>query len=418
MSQILVASSEDIIEQILVQCWLFEARAGDHDGARRKAERTLERLLAGGLPCATGPHGALRLDPYAANNAIKSRAGDPADEAWGNWQQTTHRNAASLPPAGHLYRFTMRREWHIYAAAPGRPLVFRLPLPLRETQRGPALVRLLEPADALIDMRQTPGRVELRLDAARCRGPVVAQMEVEFVGGETRDALVASSPLGEACDATNQIWLREREGYLSPCAAVTTLAAALARDCTTVRELVHATWEWLMTNLHFGDVHREDLAPEDSLGSVLQSRLADCVLGSSLLVAICRARGVPARLVSGFLLHPANLGPHAWAEVQIAAGQWVPFDFGSWCYCAGNARDPVWGNYFRGRVDARFLAEVAPRDFTGWGSAAPPQRWYRLERLRGERIEHTLHALPDGALVRRDLLDLQIKGPAPAACET
>jgi hypothetical protein len=162
-----------------------------------------------------------------------------------------------------------------------------------------------------------------------------------------------------------------------------------------------------MTHLRFGDVHRADLDQDDPLGGLLQTRLADCVLGSSLLVALCRARGIPARMASGYLLHPANLGPHSWAEVRLAPDLWVPFDYGSWCYCAGDPSDPVWGKFFRGRIDARFLAELAPRDFTGWGSAPPPKRWFRLERLRGDRIEHTLHALPEGSLFRRDLLELQ-----------
>jgi len=409
MPSILVASAEEIVEQIVVQCWMFEARAGDLAGARRKAERTLERLLARGLPATRAADGALRLDPYAANNALKSRAGDPADEAWQPWQDTTHRNATSLPAAAQLYRLAMRREWHSYAAAPGRPLVFRLPLPLRDTQRGTARVRLIEPAGALIDQRETPGRVELRLDAGAVRGPVVAEMEVQFVGAEAGDALAPAAALGTPVEASEEIWLRDREGLLAPSAAVAALAAELARGRTDARELVHAIWDWLMRNLRFGDVHRETLDAQDPLGGLLQSRLADCVLGSSLLVALCRACGVPARLLTGYLLHPANLGPHSWAEVRLAPGHWVPFDFGSWCYCAGDPDDPVWGHFFRGRVDARFVAEVAPREFTGWGSAAPPPRWYRLERLRGDRIEHTLHALPDGALVRRDLLDLKIE---------
>jgi hypothetical protein len=295
---------------------------------------------------------------------------------------------------------------------PGRPLVFRLPLPLRAAQRGAVQVRLLEPAGALIDLRETPGRVELRLDPTATRGPVVAELRVQFIGADQSEATVPSASVGAPVDPADQVWLREREGLITPSPAVAALAADLAPPTASARDLVYAAWDWLMNNLRFGDVHREDLDPDDPLGGLLQSRLADCALGSSLLVGICRARGVPARLLTGFLLHPANLGPHSWAEVRVAEDHWAPFDYGSWCYCAGDPHDPQWGHFFRGRVDARFLAEVAPRDFTGWGSAPPPARWYRLERLRGDRIEHTLHALPDGSLVRRDLLDLQVGDPA------
>jgi hypothetical protein len=410
MSQLFVASADDVIEQIIVQCWLFQARAGDYSDARARAERTLERLLSKGLPYKTGPNGLL-LDPYAANNMIKSRVGEPADDAWVDWQQTTRRNAVSLPAALHLYRFSLHREWHAYVATAGRPVVLRLPLPLRETQRGPARVRLLQPAETPLEIRETPGRVELRLDSTAIRGPIVAELVVEFLGSEVGDSMAPSAPIGASVDSEDQIWLREREGLIAPSAKVAALAEQLARESSNVREFVYAAWEWLMTELRFGDVHRAALHSHDPLGGLLQNRLADCISGSSLLVALCRARGIPARIASGFLLHPANLGPHSWAEVRLARNLWVPFDYGSWCYCAGDSSDPVWGRFFRGRIDARFLAEVAPRDFTGWGSAPPPERWFRLERLRGERIEHTLHALPDGSLFRRDLLDLQIVGP-------
>lgn len=411
MTQHLVVPADDIVEQILVQCWMFEARAGQRDVARARAERTLERLLARGLPRGAGANGSLLLDPYDANNALKSRAGEPADESWPDWRTTTRRNAASLPEEPHRYRLAMRREWHAFAQAAGRPLVFRLPAPLRGAVTGPATVRLLEPSGALIDRRDGAGRVELRVDAAKVNGPVVAEMEVDFEGGELRDPGVAAAVLG-APVPEEALWLRDREGLAVQSSAVAMLAAELAQGQETARDLAHRAWDWLIGNLRFGDVHREVLDPSDPMGSVLRGGLADCVLGSSLLVALCRARGVPARLLSGYLLHPANVGPHTWAEVRLAPGRWVPFDFGSWCYCAGDPADPIWGRYFRGRVDARFVAEVAPREFTGWGSAPPPERWFRLERLRGDRIEHTLHALPDGALVRRDQVSVEIVGAA------
>lgn len=411
MNPIFAVSADDVIEQIIIQCWMFQARAGEYSKARALAERTLERLLSKGLPYQKGPHGLL-LDPYAANNAIKSRVGDPADEAWADWQQTTRRNALSLPAAPQLYRLSMRREWHSYTVTPGRPVVLRLPLPLRQAQRGPAQVRLVEPVGAPVDIREMPGRVELRLDSALARGPIVVELDVEFVSGETHDAMAPAAALGASVDSRDEVWIREREGLIAPSAGVAALAADLAKTSSNAREFAYAAWDWLMTNLRFGDVHRTDLDLNDPLGGLLHSRVADCMLGSSLLIGLCRARGIPARLVTGYLLHPANIGPHSWAEVRLAPDHWAPFDYGSWCYCAGDVSDPAWGNFFRGRIDARFLAEVAPRDFTGWGSAPPPERWFRLERLRDNRIEHTLHTLPDGALFRRDSLDLQILGAA------
>ncbi len=406
-----VVGADEVIEQLVIQCWLFQARGGDRTGARRQAELALERLLARGLPCEHGPRG-LRLDPYAAANMIKTRAGELDDDSWAAWLATTRRNAVSLPPEPQLYELSMRREWHSYARTPGRPVVLRIPLPSRHSQRGPAVVEMVEPRGVEAEIRETPGRVEIRLDAARCEGPVVVDIRVAFVSGDTRDPQTPAAPLGAPVAADEQLWLRDREGLIVTTRPVADLAAALAGNCSDAREYLHAVWRWLMSELTFGDWHRADMDAGDPLGWLLKTRRADCFLGSSLLIALCRARGIPARLVTGFLLHPANVGPHSWAEVRLAPGLWIPFDFGSWCYSAGNPDDPQWGNFYRGRIDARLLAETAPREFTGWGSAAPPERWYRLESLDGERIVHTLHSLPDNRLFRRDTLDLGVPGAA------
>src|ERR1700742_2141317 len=104
-----VVGADEIIEQLVIQCWLFPARGGDRTGARRQAELALERLLAKGLPYEDGSRG-LRLDPYAAANMIKARAGELNDESWSAWQETTRRNAVSLPSQPRLYELFMRRE--------------------------------------------------------------------------------------------------------------------------------------------------------------------------------------------------------------------------------------------------------------------------------------------------------------------
>lgn len=409
MSLQYVVGPEEIIEQLMIQCWVFEARGGDRAAARRNAEQTLERLLSKGLPCENGPRG-LRLDPYAAANMIKTRVGGLDDDSWSAWQQTTRRNAVSLPREPQRYELTLRREWHGYTQTQGRPVVLRVPLPSRQTQSGPAVVRMIEPGSAA-EVRETSGRVEIRLDPAQVSGPVIAEVCVQFVAGDAVDSLAPAAPLGSEAGAEEQVWLRDREGLVVTTPEISALAATLAHGCTDTREYLHAVWRWLMTELSFGDWHRQDIDANDPLGWLLKTRRADCFLGSSLLIALCRARGIPARLVTGFLLHPANIGPHSWAEVLLSPGAWVPYDFGSWCYSAGNPDDPQWGNFYRGRADARFLAETAPREFTGWGSAAPPPHWYRLESLDGDRIVHTLHSLPDNRLFRRDTLDVKVLGP-------
>lgn len=59
----------------------------------------------------------------------------------------------------------------------------------------------------------------------------------------------------------------------------------------------------------------------------------DCGQHADLFVAMCRAAGVPARMGAGFMLelgkgddHGTTAGCHAWAELLLPDGRWVPVD--------------------------------------------------------------------------------------------
>lgn len=58
----------------------------------------------------------------------------------------------------------------------------------------------------------------------------------------------------------------------------------------------------------------------------LASGHGDCSEYADLLAALCRARQVPARVVTGALLHPKAQIRHAWVEVWAKTAGWVPFD--------------------------------------------------------------------------------------------
>jgi len=61
----------------------------------------------------------------------------------------------------------------------------------------------------------------------------------------------------------------------------------------------------------------------------LMTRQGDCSEYSALFVALCRAKGIPARRCTGFLvnesLQPSKIF-HAWLEAYLDGYGWVPFD--------------------------------------------------------------------------------------------
>ncbi len=53
----------------------------------------------------------------------------------------------------------------------------------------------------------------------------------------------------------------------------------------------------------------------------------DCTEYSDLFVAICRAKGIPARVVTGYTVRSdVSTSKHNWAEVYIKGRGWVPID--------------------------------------------------------------------------------------------
>jgi tetratricopeptide (TPR) repeat protein len=86
--------------------------------------------------------------------------------------------------------------------------------------------------------------------------------------------------------------------------------------------------DWTYKNLKWKRVDVADAA------QTLATREADCSEFSQLFVAMARALGLPARMVSGIAYGDGSFGGHAWVEVY--AGRWIELD-------------PTWGTDF---VDA------------------------------------------------------------------
>lgn len=80
---------------------------------------------------------------------------------------------------------------------------------------------------------------------------------------------------------------------------------------------------------------------EQGASYAAQQGEGDCSEYSALFVAMCRANGIPARVVTGYaVIVSETLPKHAWAEVYLRNYGWVPFD-------------PTWGD-----VEEQWLQEA------------------------------------------------------------
>jgi len=79
---------------------------------------------------------------------------------------------------------------------------------------------------------------------------------------------------------------------------------------------------YVINNLEYR-IHKE----RKGAAYAAQQKTGDCSEYSDLFVAICRAKRIPARVVTGYAVVVSDTLPkHAWAEVYLRKYGWVPFD--------------------------------------------------------------------------------------------
>lgn len=101
-------------------------------------------------------------------------------------------------------------------------------------------------------------------------------------------------------------------GIESQAPEITVLAGRLKGP--TPRATARKTFDWVVGNIAYSGFNR----PNRGALWTMRTRQGDCTEFAALFVALCRANGVPARLVSGFVC-PKNLilkpySVHDWAE--------------------------------------------------------------------------------------------------------
>ncbi|HEC02609.1 MAG TPA: transglutaminase domain-containing protein, partial [Phycisphaerales bacterium] len=92
---------------------------------------------------------------------------------------------------------------------------------------------------------------------------------------------------------------------------------------------------------------------EDDKGALTALELGkgDCTEYSDLFVAICRAKGIPARVVTGYTVTTdVSRAKHNWAEVYMQDRGWVPIDL-----TAGDVGNAAFRNRVFGRMRPGYI---------------------------------------------------------------
>jgi hypothetical protein len=404
-----------VIESLLSQGWPIELRAGGRAAAEIQARAALDRFVGLGLPFAAGD--SRRFDPAEVSNFVEWAGLNAGDQTWEAhcvasarrlvWE--AHGGGRGLAPSpaalgARAYRFTLRRTFNLADRAVGERVRLRLPLPIEDDRLTGLKVEVLQPDGVDIQADMAPARLD-----AQVLAPEIGRLTLGVRASFTVRPHVPAAAAPALDPAEADLYLRQSEGLIKVSERVQALADRLAGGASDRLSLVRRFWAFMMDELACGVIHHHALSPAKPLDTVLEQGWYDCQAGSSLMAALCRARGVPARVVSGYMLYEAAPGFHTWLEVWLDDRGWTPFDLLSWDLSAGG-RDAEWRDYFFGQLDHRAAVQRPPRLFNGAGAVRLPPAWHILTTPMAGGSKIAFLAADTGALVYSDEVEVERLG--------
>ncbi len=166
--------------------------------------------------------------------------------------------------------------------------------------------------------KKPEGRIDFKLntDVKTTNALTKIKQKIEFPIEELpKDVVVYTKP-SETIDSSDEDIIR--------------VASELVKGEDDLYAAVFKIADWTKNNVNY---NLSTLGAEVTKKAswVLQNKQGVCSELTSLFVALSRAVGIPARVVSGMSytnspLFPENWGAHAWAEVYFPGYGWVPFD--------------------------------------------------------------------------------------------
>jgi len=381
-------------ERILVEMMVLDGHVfdADPDEARGEARSALKRFRAMGLETAPGADGAHLYDPVEVAWFAKQASQSGDDDYFHAHEVETARRLVSERPVDAPRHVTLRytRIFDLGDFPQGETRRLRMPLPLEGRYSAVELEPELPPE--VTRHRVSDGRLEAKVTSTGS-GTV-------RIGARLKLELGPVEPDGPP---DSDLYLRDQEGMVIVTPEIRALAQRLAGDASAENAL-HAFWKYLIETMMFCQVHYDQVPADAPLDWVLRTGHYDCQLGSSLLVGLCRARGIPARLVGGNFLYQRSPTNHYWTEVWLENEGWFPVDFIGWVLSRGG-RDSEWRDYFFGRVDARLIAECQPKNFVGTLGVTIPERWTMLRAPMKHGAAVSLATL-DGREIYRDEIEI------------
>jgi hypothetical protein len=376
------APEAQILQMLKLGGFAFDIEDGREAEADRLAQAALSTWVDQGLGYRWDASGGRCFDPAEVLNTMKWQGLAGQDAFWRERYVATGRKLVqelekASDPGGPALRLRLKRTFGAQHFSADRRWRLRLPLPLDNSASGRPHLAVEGLAQGAFREDVSPGRFEVRFEG-RATGAVSLAADLTFC------APAPTRPL-DLSAAEAALYTQRSEGFIQVTPAIEQLAEQLSAGVVDTDAMISSFWTYLTDEMACGAVRYGELSRAAPADGCFETRWYDCQLGAALLAALCRAKGVPARIVGGYVAYRLAPTNHYWAEIWIPSEGWRVYDFLSWDLSCGGA-DPTWRDHFAGRADLRIVTERYPRFFTGLGGLHLPADWQMLQHRHDEGV--------------------------------
>lgn len=408
-------AEERIVEFLLSP---YEIAAGARESDFPVARTILARCVALGLPHRLSSDGRRLFDPVEVQNFIKYAYLKWGEPIWPDRNVPIFRRLMShsvgsapvcCPPALSELKSTrcvirIVRQFNLAKHRVGDIVRLRLPLPVADPTIRGFSTSFLPFNTRRVHAICEEGRLDVRLVAPECKSAEIG-VDIQLYFTDELEKSTASLDSSEMA-----LYTKRSEGLIKLNKRVIELSKRIVGSTSARSDIIHAIWDFMFDELDLGAIYYDRIDPQNPLDWTLDNRLYDCRVGSALIVALCRAQAIPARLVAGYTLNPVLPTMHTWIEVWFDDKGWLPFDLYSIVLCGGD-RDSPWRHYFFGQIDRRLITERFPRLFSGLGSSVRlPVAWQLISATHDDGMLLSFEDLSTGDLTYSEKIAVTITG--------
>lgn len=377
-----VVALTEMEDHLLSQGWGGDWLNGQDAEAMVIVRNHVQQWLATGMPYTADENGHIKVDPVEVMNWMIQQGLNGADTFWRDryvsseqqlYVQIRGMSNGSIPKPIQCpsRRFRIRIERHYNVEKPaGVRMRLRLPVPFNGV--GQTVHELLMDQEPPWQSELAPGRVEW--------GVPLGWHGMARLGLQATVECWPDASLSATLTEDERVRLtRMDEGFIENLPDIVNLSRQLQADNRDPLSFAQSAYKWTLRNLRFGSVDYGLLPERGALQEILRQGRADCQLWSAIFCAVCRASGVPARVISGYQLHKERPFHHYWAQAWIDGAGWRNWDSATWRLSAAG-EFPEWEELFDGHMEPRLVLQVLPQTFFGTGSIRFPAHWHMLYR--------------------------------------